>query len=104
MKKPSVLMTVYSVSLLLSLFVIGSILPAQAQLYTGSVTGLVKDFSGAMIPGAAVTLVDEGKGFSFAATTDSDGRYLFRSVPPSVYHVLVKAKGFKSQIRGGIRV
>lgn len=104
MKKSNSLMTICSVSLLLSLFVIGSVLPAQAQLYTGSVTGVVKDFSGAVIPGATVTLVDEGKGFSFAATSDSDGRYLFRGVAPSVYHVLIEAKGFKNQIRRGVRV
>ena len=45
-----------------------------AQSYTGSVTGLVTDPSGAVVPNAQVRLVDEDKGFSFAAASDSAGR------------------------------
>ncbi|SPF42817.1 conserved exported hypothetical protein [Candidatus Sulfotelmatobacter kueseliae] len=78
--------------------------PAHAQLYAGSVTGVVKDSSGAMIAGATVTLVDEERGFSFTATTDASGRYLFRSVPPATYRLSVKMTGFKNESRGGIRV
>lgn len=54
-------------------------LPAPAQLYTGSVTGVVTDSSGATIPAVKITLVDQGKGYSFTATTDNTGRYLLRS-------------------------
>ena len=48
---------------------------AWGQLYTGSVTGLVTDPSGAVVPNAQVKLVDEAKGFSFNAVSDSSGRY-----------------------------
>ncbi len=73
-----------------------------AQLYTGTVTGVVSDPSGAVIPSAQVQLVDEQKGFVFAATSDAAGNYLFRSVPPGSYRLSVQASGFKSETRSGI--
>ncbi len=78
--------------------------PAQAQLYAGSVTGVVGDQTGAMIPGAAVVLQDAEKGYTFAAKTDGNGRYLFRSVPPGRYNLTVKAAGFRDQSRNGFEV
>lgn len=101
MKKSTCLITVFF-PLLLSICCLT--FPAKAQLYAGSVTGVVKDFSGAVIPGANVTLTDEEKGFTFTAATDNSGRYLFRSVPPARYRLAVNAAGFKSEARSGIRV
>jgi hypothetical protein len=77
---------------------------ADAQLYTGSVTGVVTDPSGATVPGAKVTLVDQDKGFAFTATTDSTGRYLLRSIPPGTYRISVEAANFQSQRQEGIRL
>ena len=73
-----------------------------AQLYTGTVTGLISDPSGAVVPGAQVQLTDEQKGYVFTATSDTSGSYLFRSVPPGTYKVDVRATGFRSESRGGI--
>ena len=78
--------------------------PASAQLYAGSVTGVVSDASGAVIPGAEVTLTDADKGYTFVAKTDDKGRYLFRSVAPGTYNLAVNAPGFKPQARNAIRV
>lgn len=75
---------------------------AIAQLYTGSVTGVVTDPSGALISGAHVTLTDANKGYEFKADTDTSGRYLFRSVPPGKYRITVGAPGFLSIRREGI--
>ena len=52
-------------------------LSAWAQLYTGSVTGAVKDPSGSSIPNAAT-------GFTFKAATDASGIYTIRNVSPAV--------------------
>jgi hypothetical protein len=73
-----------------------------AQLYTGTVTGVVTDPSGAVVPGAQLRLVDEQKGFVFTASTDPAGNYLFRSVPPGTYKLSIQAQGFKSETRSGI--
>jgi hypothetical protein len=86
------------------LILAGLTVPAGAQLYAGSVTGVVSDQTGAMVPQAEVTLVDADKGFTFTAKTDDKGRYLFRSVPPGMYNLSVKAPGFKDQARNGIKV
>lgn len=77
---------------------------ARAQLYTGSLTGVVTDPTGAVIPSAAVKLVDQEKGFSFTAQTDSAGRYVFRQAPPGVYRITVEAQGFQSQTQPDIKV
>jgi hypothetical protein len=74
----------------------------KAQVNTGSITGLVTDPSGAVVPGAQVTLTDVGKGFSFKTTTDSAGRYLLLSLPPSMYKLGVEAPGFKLFVRDGV--
>src|ERR1700758_1685218 len=63
---------------------------AGAQLYTASVTGTVTDPSGGVIVSAHVTLVDTEKGYSYTATTDTQGRYLFRQVPPGAYQISVE--------------
>jgi hypothetical protein len=77
---------------------------AWGQLYSGSVTGLVLDSSGAVIPGARVTLADEDKGTVLNSVTDASGRYLFRGVPPASYRITVTMQGFQSQDRAGIRI
>jgi len=75
-----------------------------AQLYTGSVTGVVTDPSGASVPGAKVILVDQDKGFTFNGVTDSAGRYLFRSIPPGTYRIRVEAPSFQTQSQDAVKV
>jgi len=75
---------------------------AWAQLYSGSLAGVVTDPTGAVVPGAKVILTDVGKGFAFNATTDAVGRYTLRSLPPSTYKLTVEAQGFKTNVQGSI--
>ena len=76
--------------------------PLRAQLYSGTVTGVVTDPSGAVIPGAKVTLTDVSKGYNFKATSDATGRYILRNIPPSTYSLSVTATGFKTSTRTDI--
>ncbi len=73
-----------------------------AQVYSGSLTGIITDPSGAVIPGAKVTLTDVDKHFEYTAVTDSVGRYLIRSLPPSTYDLKVEAPGFTTAVQNGI--
>ena len=58
------------------------------QGYFGTLSGEITDPSGAIVPGAKVTLVDQQKGYQFATTSDTHGRYLFTTIPPGlVYRV-----------------
>ncbi len=93
-----------SVMLVLVTFLLLFLPNAGAQLYTGSVTGVVTDPSKAVIPGARVTLTDADKGYEFKATTDGSGRYLFRSIPPGTYRLAVEAAGFETARKEGIKL
>ena len=74
------------------------------QGYFGTVSGVLTDSTGAVIPGAKATLIDQEKGYKFFETSDSAGRYLFRSVPPGLYTVVAEMTGFEKTERTGIRV
>src|SRR5258706_7729730 len=52
-----------------------------AQVYSGSLTGVVKDPSGAAVPNSNAVLKDEDKGFTYSALSDSDARYVLRNLP-----------------------
>src|SRR5215469_7178934 len=67
----------------------------RGQAYFGTVSGELTDASGAVVQGANVMLSDEEKGFSFPTTSDSSGRYLFRSVGPGMHAVSADVKGFE---------
>jgi uncharacterized surface anchored protein len=71
-------------------------------LYTGSITGVITDPSGAVIPEARITLTDIGKQVSQTVTTDSAGRYLIRSLSPSSYQLKVEFTGFSTYIQDNI--
>ena len=90
---------VYFFSIFLTLFFLG---PARAQVYTGSITGLVQDPSGAVVPNVSVVLTDMDKGVTYSATTDSSGRYVLRALPPAKYSFRVEAAGFRSEVQNGI--
>ena len=66
-----------------------------AQAYFGTVSGELSDTTGALVQGASVVLTDQQKGFEFRTTSDSSGRYLFRSIPPGTYTVSADVKGFQ---------
>ncbi|MGD0892638.1 MAG: carboxypeptidase-like regulatory domain-containing protein, partial [Terracidiphilus sp.] len=66
----------------------------QAQATTGQFVGQVTDTTGAVIPGATITVTDEDKGVSFTGKTDGAGTYNVLSVPPGIYSVTASAPGF----------
>src|SRR5919108_6678626 len=78
---------------------------ALAQITTGTVTGIVRDPSGAVIPGATVVLTSETRGTKSApAVTNETGNYVFPNITPDTYTVDVTLDGFKSVRRRGIIV
>jgi hypothetical protein len=68
---------------------------AQTTVSTGSIVGTVTDASGAVLPGAKVTIVGP-TGQTIAATTNGQGGYSTGSLVPGVYKVRVEGKGFKT--------
>ncbi len=78
---------------------------ARAQVKsTGAVYGTVTDTSGAVIPGAKVTLKNTGTGASLSMATDAAGYLNFPVVPVGQYELTVTNTGFKTQVLSGISV
>ncbi|HMC62956.1 MAG TPA: carboxypeptidase-like regulatory domain-containing protein [Candidatus Solibacter sp.] len=70
-------------------------LVSLGQVYTGSLTGVVKDPSTAVVPNASAVLTDADKGFTYASLTDTEGRYMLRNLPPGRYSLKVTAAGMR---------
>jgi hypothetical protein len=68
--------------------------PVAAQEQRGTIEGVVKDASGAVLPGVTVEARSGGSGV-LTATTDGSGNYRFPSVLPGTYEVSANLAGFK---------
>ncbi len=82
--------------LLLSLSLLLFAAGGRAQSNSGSMDGVVKDQSGASVPGAKVEITYPVSGFHRETTTDADGAFRFTNVPFNPYHLVVTAAGFDS--------
>jgi hypothetical protein len=70
-------------------------------VYTGSITGSVRDSSGAVVPNATVEVVNAATGVKSTVTTTSVGDFTVLSLIPGEYKVLAEAPGFdKEQVTG----
>jgi hypothetical protein len=83
----------FAVVLVFSLFAIASF----AQNATTSLRGVVKDPSGAVVPGATITLSNGATGQTLKATSGAGGEYQLLQIPPATYTIVVAASGFGSQ-------
>ena len=77
---------------------------ASAQVSTGTLTGLVTDPSGAIIPGATVTATNDGTGVAVVRPTNSEGLYTLTNLIPGFYTVRAEAHGFKTFINAHIEL
>lgn len=77
---------------------------AYAQVDTGAVLGTVSDQTGAVIPGAEVTITSETTAISKSMATRVDGTYVFTPVKVDSYSISVEFKGFKKVTREHVMV
>ncbi|OFW43571.1 MAG: hypothetical protein A3J28_00520 [Acidobacteria bacterium RIFCSPLOWO2_12_FULL_60_22] len=77
---------------------------ALAQTSTGSISGVVQDESGAVIPGANVTITDVDTGINRSVVSDAGGRYRAPSLIPDRYEVQAQMTGFETGVRKGIQL
>jgi hypothetical protein len=66
----------------------------EAQSVQGVVTGVVTDATGAVVPGAELTLTNDGTNVSQVEKSLGNGDYRFGLVPPGTYTLITKAPGF----------
>jgi hypothetical protein len=85
----------------LLLLFFGALAVLLAQVSTSEITGVVKDATGAVVPGATVKVLNEAMGIVYTQTTTDTGLFAFPSLPVGNYTVTVEANGFKTSKRAG---
>lgn len=75
-----------------------------AQKDTGSIVGLVRDSSGAVVVGAKVTVTDADRGTSMQTTTNEGGEYIASPLRVGRYNVTIEKSGFKKELVGPVTV
>ncbi|HEX5483457.1 MAG TPA: carboxypeptidase-like regulatory domain-containing protein, partial [Terriglobia bacterium] len=90
-----------SVLLLAALiFTIG--VSAWAQVSRGTITGIVTDPSGAVVPGVAVTIANTATGVKNNAVTNASGIYTVPLLPAGTYNVIAEKTGFRRYLHSNI--
>jgi hypothetical protein len=93
----------FFVLLLLLVASFALVLPARAQ-FRASIQGTVTDPTGAIIPGATVTLTDNSTNHTVTTTTSGSGVYTFNALPPNQFTLTVTAPGFKKKTLSNVQV
>ncbi len=75
--------------------------PVHAQT-TGTILGTVEDQSGAVIPGALVTVTNLATGLERSVKTDDNGNYNFTLLPVGIYRVKCEKEGFKTAVKNNV--
>ena len=91
-----------TILLILSSAMAGSVFGQTSN--TGTVTGVVKDEKGGLVPGASVKLVNVGTNFERSTTTSSDGVYEITQLVPGNYRLEVQATGFSKYVQDPVVV
>ena len=88
----------------LILFCCAIFTPAAQAQYRGALRGTVSDPSGAVIPGATVTLVNKETNSTMTSTSDNNGIYIFNALPPAPYRLTAERTGFKTQVLEDVHI
>lgn len=75
-----------------------------AQVVGGSISGTVRDTTGAAVSGAAISIRNVETGATRTLTSDGEGRYAAPSLPVGLYSVSASREGFDGQTRTDIRL
>jgi hypothetical protein len=78
--------------------------PRLNAQFTSAIEGTVTDPTGAVVPGASVTLTNEETGATQTIQTQDSGNYRFIALPSAVFMLTAKSSGFKTTVQAHIRV
>jgi len=79
-----------------------AITPAQAQISTANITGVVSDMQNARLPGVEIVVANNATGFTTTVGTDAQGIYSVPSLPIGSYSVKANRQGFKTTLRNPV--
>jgi hypothetical protein len=74
----------------------------SGQIGRGTITGIVRDPTGAAAASVAVTAVNSATSVVFETTTNDGGAYTIGALPPGQYTVRFKAPGFREAVRQNV--
>src|SRR5271168_46629 len=76
--------------------------PVLAQEYRGTITGVVADSTGALIPNASITVTELSTGSLHKTTSNSSGEYNVPFLLPGTYRIEAEAPGFTNLTRDNV--
>lgn len=88
--------------LTLALLMLGTEVWAQAP--TAQITGSVTDPSGAVVAGAAITVINSATNVRREVVANDEGLFIVAALPPGLYNIQVEAKGFPKQARDNVEL
>ena len=74
----------------------------RAQTTTATLSGMVRDQTGGVIPEVKISLKNTATGVTRTTTTDTQGRYDLTNVDPGTYELRVEYPGFKTAVQSGV--
>src|SRR5437899_2965147 len=86
------------------MFACAGIFECSAQTNTGRIVGTITDATGAVIPGAEISIRNPTTGLARSVMTNESGTYAVPLLPPAIYEVQALLPGFRPQVRTGITV
>jgi carboxypeptidase family protein/TonB-dependent receptor-like protein len=75
-----------------------------AQSGRGTITGVVKDSSGALVPKAELVITNKATGVETKSATTEGGLYRVPYVEPGIYRATAALQGFKTAVRDNVEV
>src|SRR5581483_8802749 len=94
----------FSLAFLILIAVLSSAIMLSAQTSQGRILGSVTDQTGAVVPGAKVTITNTATGVSRALITNSGGEYFAPNLEPGPYAITAEAVNFEKVNRTGVRL
>src|SRR4051794_950606 len=91
-------------ALTFSALVISLVSGTSGQVVTGTLTGAVRDTTGATVPNARVSVTNQATGVSQSTTTTSDGIYNLPYLGPGTYRIGIEAQGFKKFAEDNVQI
>src|SRR5438552_169451 len=91
-------------ALLLAFVTISPAIKLAAQVGTGTIAGVVTDSSGAVLPGAAVSVTNTQTGAVTSVKTNDQGLYIAPDLIVGVYEVKAAKQGFETQVFKQVRL
>ncbi len=85
----------------LAILFIGLASGLDAQTTTATLSGTVRDASGAVVPGAKITLTNSATGLSRAIDANDQGYYTLTNIEPGTYELRAEHQGFKAAVQKG---